>query len=397
MNATYASFMTALLVEYAHDQLADNISSECNVTWSRTSPAIVSVCNEYYQSYLTLDCDHSMGMTAVGTPGNIWTFNYITSSSISPIEYDIMNDVTGNNYQSCSYDGYFGSVTTDLINDYLTNNTSVEIFMQNGYIIEKSANNDYEFLVIDPETGIVRDINTINNFCGLSTAPYDNCLECIIDYLGFKDFACNEDPWIFPDFPVYWDGLGSVFIGSNWGADPSVDQISSWGQLEFSTNLGSITFNNDQPSDAPIPGKDVDITRILAPKTVTFLTLTDTVIDTGNDWIGGSGIYVNEVSLTMPPWVYASNSLGLLQDLIDGKEKFNGGAYAAQWFDTAGAGLTSLIDGLSLVSPVSVYTDIDLFSRLDTLNSINQQEDDYQNEVNKLNNTPLFIKTNSSS
>jgi hypothetical protein len=33
MNATYATFLTALMLEYVHDQLADNISSECNVTW----------------------------------------------------------------------------------------------------------------------------------------------------------------------------------------------------------------------------------------------------------------------------------------------------------------------------------------------------------------------------
>ena len=65
MNVTYNTFLTTLLVEYVYDKIADNISSDYNVTWSRTSPIIVSVGDEVYETYLTLECDHTMGMTVV--------------------------------------------------------------------------------------------------------------------------------------------------------------------------------------------------------------------------------------------------------------------------------------------------------------------------------------------
>jgi hypothetical protein len=85
-----------------------------------------------------------MGMTVVGTPENIRLFNYITSSSISPIECAVMNSVTGGIYQSYSLDEDCDSVVMDLINDYLVNSTSVEAFIENGYIIETSVNdNDF--------------------------------------------------------------------------------------------------------------------------------------------------------------------------------------------------------------------------------------------------------------
>ena len=117
--------LTALMLENVHDELADNISGECNVTWSRTSPIIVSVCEDPYEVYLTLDCDESMGMTVVGAPDNIRLFNFITSYSISPMEYTIMNSLYDVNYQSYSLDGEFGSVTMDLLNDYLSNSSTV--------------------------------------------------------------------------------------------------------------------------------------------------------------------------------------------------------------------------------------------------------------------------------
>jgi hypothetical protein len=52
----------------------------------------------------------------------------------------------------------------DLVNAYLNNSTSVECFVQNSSIIESTNNTD--FLVIDLETGIVRDINTATGYCG---------------------------------------------------------------------------------------------------------------------------------------------------------------------------------------------------------------------------------------
>lgn len=56
LDAAYGTFLTVLMVEFTHDMLADNVSSEYNVTWGRTSPIIVSVVDLLYETYLTLEC-----------------------------------------------------------------------------------------------------------------------------------------------------------------------------------------------------------------------------------------------------------------------------------------------------------------------------------------------------
>ena len=98
------------------------------------------------EMYLTLDCDHSMGMTVVGTSIDMWEFNYITSSSISLIEGAVMN---------ASTNGTFSSIS---------NSTSLKLFLENGSFIEENGN---EFIVTELETGILRDINTATNLCGI--------------------------------------------------------------------------------------------------------------------------------------------------------------------------------------------------------------------------------------
>ncbi len=52
MKAAYGTFLTALLVEYCHDQVADSAASQYNVTWSRTHPVVVSVGDDAYQTFL---------------------------------------------------------------------------------------------------------------------------------------------------------------------------------------------------------------------------------------------------------------------------------------------------------------------------------------------------------
>jgi len=126
MKAAYNAFIAALMVEYLHDQLSDAVAPEYNVSWSRTSPIVVSAYEDATGTYLTLDCDHSMGMTVIGTLGNMYTFNYLTSSNIPLIEYAVMNT---------SINGTFNSVEMDLINAYLSNATP-QIFVQNGFLIE---------------------------------------------------------------------------------------------------------------------------------------------------------------------------------------------------------------------------------------------------------------------
>lgn len=153
---SYNAFLASLLVEYTHDQIADNFTNQYNVTWNRTSPIIVSMGEDLSEMYLTLDCDHSMGMTVIGTSIDMWDFNYITSSSISLIEGAVMN---------ASTNGTFRSITMDVINAYLGNSTSLKLVLENDYIIDENGN---EFIVVDPETGIVRDISTSTNLCGIA-------------------------------------------------------------------------------------------------------------------------------------------------------------------------------------------------------------------------------------
>lgn len=47
MNAAYGSFLSALLVIYEHDKLADKFANYYNVTWNRVSPVVFSMCNDY--------------------------------------------------------------------------------------------------------------------------------------------------------------------------------------------------------------------------------------------------------------------------------------------------------------------------------------------------------------
>jgi len=75
MKAAYGTFFTALMMIYCHDILADTAAGEFNVTWTRTHPAVVSVGDDAYQTYMTLECDHSMGMTVIGSLKDIILFN----------------------------------------------------------------------------------------------------------------------------------------------------------------------------------------------------------------------------------------------------------------------------------------------------------------------------------
>ncbi len=58
-----------------------------------------------------------------------------------------------------------GSVTMGL-GGMLLNGTALDIYTSNGYVVVKAINSTDKILVIDPETGVVRDMNTANGFCG---------------------------------------------------------------------------------------------------------------------------------------------------------------------------------------------------------------------------------------
>ena len=217
MNVAYNTFLTALMVEYLHDRIANNITTSLNVTWSRTNPVIVSVGEDPYQIYETLESDHSMGMTVIGTIENTKVFNFVTSNSLSYIEYEVI---------SSAYNSTFSSVTMLLLYEYFNDNTYVDTFEENGFIIIKSIFND-NFVVIDLETGIVRDIDTVNNcyggiyeFGGRTTDFgkiyfFKQPVKMLywITAIGFKAFVWQvPNPWDLGTAPFIWDGKGRVYI-----------------------------------------------------------------------------------------------------------------------------------------------------------------------------------------
>lgn len=290
MNVAYNTFLTALMVEYVHDKIADNITTSLNVTWSRTSPVIVSVGEDPYQIYETLECDHGMGMTVIGTIENMIVFNFITSNSISFTEYMVMNS---------AYNATFSSVTMLLLYEYLNDNTYVDTFQENGFLIIKSIFND-NFVVIDLETGIVRDIDTVNNcyggiyeFGGLTTdfgkiyffkQPV-NMLRSIT-IIGFKLYHWQvSNPWDLGISQFRWNGMGRVYIsGSNmFLADIMADNI-----LTITGPNGTKTVEGKQAA--------LDITDIL-DNNEGLQTLHLVLTDTNGGWIMTSPLYIVQKTL----------------------------------------------------------------------------------------------------
>jgi len=161
MKAAYGTFLEALLVIYCHDMVADAAASKYNVTWSRTTPVVVSVCDDATSTYITGEMSHRMGMDVVGDPDNVRAFRYACSSAFSPIEYWVgaalfpVYDVNGTRIYDNS--SFLGTVTMGM-GYLLLSGSPVEIFESNGYIFIRVVGDNNNMLVIDPETGIVRDI-----------------------------------------------------------------------------------------------------------------------------------------------------------------------------------------------------------------------------------------------
>ncbi|MCK9150564.1 hypothetical protein [Methanobacterium alcaliphilum] len=179
MKAAYGTFLTSLVMIKCHDMVADQVAAKFNVTWCRTSPIVVSVCDEVDSYYMTLECDHGFGMNVTGDPSNVMAFRFACSAAINPIEHWVMETL---------FPGSNGSsITIDLGNNIL-NGEAVDMFWSNGYLVLKSAEND-KFLVMDPETGILRDVmlSEIEYFSGgycFSDQQTEWCLDMINDLLS---------------------------------------------------------------------------------------------------------------------------------------------------------------------------------------------------------------------
>lgn len=307
------------------------------------------MCDDTDEAYMILDCDHSMGMTVIGTPENSRSFNFITSYFISPFEYEIMGSIVNSTgpadqlYQSYSDYGFYGSVTLDLIQNYRLDNSSVETFTENGYEIVKNVNNDFEFLVYDPETGICRDINTINNFCGAwdyrpvdqnplypdnvnyppGTIIFMDVDEIITVETVYWDLGCIAGDWSDPiaepgvvGFPfgstliygpvgINWDGYGHVYIaGGYWfwaNHNPAYDPyIYTVGSMLIQVNNQTIGPLGNENTYNNFNRRDIDISNFLQNGTN---SITITIKSSARSWLGGIAIangYLWAVESSLP-------------------------------------------------------------------------------------------------
>jgi hypothetical protein len=148
MRAAYGTFLSSLLMIKAHDMVADQAAAEYNVTWTRTTPIIVSVYDDAYSTTLTLKCDHRFGMDVIGDPSSVWAFRYACSAAINPIEHQVMETL---------FPGGGGRSITIGLAQMILNGEMVDVFISNGYQVMMSSIEDL-YLVLDLESGIVRDV-----------------------------------------------------------------------------------------------------------------------------------------------------------------------------------------------------------------------------------------------
>lgn len=167
MKAAYGSFLSALLVIYEHDKLADKFANYYNVTWNRVSPVVFSMCNDYRSAYITGESDHGMGMKVQGNDSNIWNFRFACSFSYSIIE-QMVGTFIWNNTE-------IGTVTLSMIVDFLNNN-SWDILANGKYLIFKNDQKGM-FLILDKATGIVRDAMLSDSLICAMPCYHDNITE----------------------------------------------------------------------------------------------------------------------------------------------------------------------------------------------------------------------------
>ena len=200
MRAAYGTFLSSLLMIKSHDMVADQAAAEFNVTWTRTTPIVVSVYDDAYSTILTLECDHRFGMDVIGDPADVWAFRYACSSAINPIEHQVMETL---------FPGGGGRSITIGLGQMILDGEMVQIFMSDNYLVMMSSIENL-YLVVDLETGIVRDV--------------------MISYITMSGAYCFSD------------------LQTEWGVDLGDDLLSSDSYLNTNilNSVGSIvtSFGN---------------------------------------------------------------------------------------------------------------------------------------------------------
>jgi hypothetical protein len=153
--------------------VADESMGKFNVTWSRISPACVSLCNDYNSLYITGESNHLLGREAKGNMSDVWKFNFATSFSFSLIEQSVGNNIWNSTI--------IGSVTLGLIESYI-NNETLEIFTRKDYVFIKHYDDNSTLLFLDLKTGIVRDCFSYYGLLGTMPCYHDNITDNAWNY-----------------------------------------------------------------------------------------------------------------------------------------------------------------------------------------------------------------------
>lgn len=149
MKAAYGSFMEGLLVIYCNDLVADASAARFNVTWDRTSPMVMSVRDDVYQTILSGECSFNFGRTVTGGVDNVRAFNFACSASFSPIEHYVGKTLFPNWNDNTSATVGLGYI--------LEHGGSLEIIRDGFYTLIRENNSDDKLLIYDSQTGILRD------------------------------------------------------------------------------------------------------------------------------------------------------------------------------------------------------------------------------------------------
>ena len=149
MKAAYGSFMEGLLVIYCNDLVADASAARFNVSWDRTSPMVMSVRDDVYQTILSGECSFNFGRTVKGDEDNVRAFNFACSASFSPIEHYVGKTLFPNWNDNTSATVGLGYI--------LEHGGSLEIIRDGFYTLIRENNSDDKLLIYDSQTGILRD------------------------------------------------------------------------------------------------------------------------------------------------------------------------------------------------------------------------------------------------
>ena len=136
---------------YEHDRVADQAAKAFNVTWNRTTPIVVGLLDGRRMfSIVTGEMNHRMGMDVEGSEENVKLFRFMSSLSFPLAEQWVMKAL----FPGTSLNG----AIPDLINSY-SNGNPLEIISDGRYIIIREVkDNVTNILLLDLETGLLRDL-----------------------------------------------------------------------------------------------------------------------------------------------------------------------------------------------------------------------------------------------